>query len=129
MIGSNPDALYSRSTAELYGGEGTSGTVGVVQQLLDRDADGNDSDRVGVGLIEYGTQALDGLGLCQGGLHGVHGLDGSKQQQVRSKVAFKQNSVEEKNYRFNHKEREKVLIQFSKWFCSTVLQILSAYNH
>jgi len=55
---------HSRSPAKLDGGERTSGAVGLLQQLLNGDTDGHDSDGVGVGLIKHGTQALDGLGFC-----------------------------------------------------------------
>lgn len=81
-------ALYSRSAAELDGGEGPGGTVGVVEQLLDRDADGDDSDRVGVGLIEHGAQTLDGLGLSQRGLHGVHRLWSDQRLNLITKLQF-----------------------------------------
>lgn len=83
--------LYSRSTAELDGGEGTSWTVGVVKQLLDRDADRDYSDRVGVRLVKDSTQTLDSLGLCQGSLHGVHGLEQSQKMMFKwEKPLFKQ---------------------------------------
>lgn len=67
--------IYSRSAAELDGGERPGGAFGVLQQLLDGDADGHHSDRVGVGLVEHGAQTLDGLGLRQGGVQGVHRLE------------------------------------------------------
>lgn len=57
-------ASYSRSTTKLNGGERTGSTVGVLQQVLNGDTDRHDSDRVGVGLIEHGTQTLNGLSFC-----------------------------------------------------------------
>lgn len=67
-------ASYSRSSTELDGVQGASSTVGVVQQVLDGDADGHDSDGVGIGLVKHGAQPLDGLGSCQRGFHGVDRL-------------------------------------------------------
>lgn len=66
---------HSRSAAELDGGEGTGSTVGVGQQLGNGNADGHDSDRVGVRLVEHGAQTLDRLGFCERCFHRVHGLD------------------------------------------------------
>lgn len=71
-------APHSRSTAELNGGEGAGGAVGILQELLHGDADGHHSDRVWVRLIEDGAQALDGLGLSQGSVQGKHWLEMGK---------------------------------------------------
>lgn len=68
-------APHSRSTAELNGGEGAGGAVGILQELLHGDADGHHSDWVWVGLIEDGAQALDGLGLSEGSVQGKHWLE------------------------------------------------------
>ena len=73
-------AFYSRSTAELNGGEGTGWAVRVREQVSDGDADGHDSHRVGVGLVKHGAQALDGLGSSQRGLHSIHRLQGGREQ-------------------------------------------------
>lgn len=72
------EASYSRSTTKLNRGERTSSAVGVLQQLLNGDTDRHNSDRVGVGLIEYSAQTLNGLGLCKRGFHGINRLQRAK---------------------------------------------------
>lgn len=66
----------SRAPAELDGGERAGGTVGILQQLLHRDADGHHSDRVRVRLVKDGPQPLNGLGLSQRSVQGEDGLQG-----------------------------------------------------
>jgi hypothetical protein len=54
------------------------GVVGVLEQLLDRDADADDPDGVGVGLAEHGTQGIDlagGLQLRVGAQDGLVAAD------------------------------------------------------
>jgi hypothetical protein len=50
------------------------GVVGVLEQLLDRDADADDPDGVGVGLAEHGTQGVDLAGGLQLGVGAQDGL-------------------------------------------------------
>jgi len=46
---------------------------GVAQELLDRVANRDDADGVGVDLTENGAEAVDRAGLCESGLLGIHG--------------------------------------------------------
>lgn len=74
-------AFYSRSTAELDGGEGPGRAVGVCEQVGNGDANGHDSHRVGVGLVKHGAQALDGLSSSQRSLHSIHRLQRERQRE------------------------------------------------
>lgn len=64
-------ALYSRSSAELNGGERASSAAGVSQEVSHGDANGHHAHRVRVGLIKHSTQTLDGFSCCQRGIHGI----------------------------------------------------------
>lgn len=65
---------YSRPTAELNRGDGAPRARGVSQQFLHRDANGDHTDRIRVGLVENCPESLDSFGCCQRAVLGIHSL-------------------------------------------------------
>lgn len=65
---------YSRPSAELNRGDGAPRARGVSQELLHRDANGNHTDRIRVGLVKNCPKSLDSFGCCKRAVLGIHSL-------------------------------------------------------
>lgn len=65
---------YSRPSAELNRGDGAPRAGGVSQQLLHRDANGDHTDGIRVGLIKNCPKSLDSFGCCERAVLGIHSL-------------------------------------------------------
>lgn len=60
------------ATTEFNRSLGSSGSSGVLLKSGNRDANGNNPDGIGVGLVENSPEALDGLGNGEGGVLGKY---------------------------------------------------------